>query len=121
MVKIKSRILPKKCRNQRDDGYIPVLAQIVGHRLVLDSPADLIRINEVEIRGALYNREVEVREVVRVAPRKFLDDHYVEVRELIDRGVGTMDAYQTVADKNGFDMDSFRKGYRKWFIRTQPS
>jgi hypothetical protein len=110
-----------KCREPNDAGYIALLARIIGDRLILDSPSELSRIEAVEICGALYTIEGVVREIVRVAPVKFLEEHYKDVEELINNGMRPMKAYQTVAEKYDFDVDSFRKGYRKWFIRTQPT
>lgn len=75
---------------------------------------------KVWVNGIRYTHRGSPEIQIRVAPRIFLDEHYKEIHELIQSGMRPMKAYQTVAEKYDFDMDSLRKGYRKWYRKTYP-
>jgi hypothetical protein len=68
-------------------------------------------VSVVELNGVSYYREGAVKEVVLIAPMKYNVDHFREVDEYVQKGYSTKGACETVADKYGFNMESFRQQY----------
>jgi len=80
-------------------------------KISIQLPNAMSEVSVVELNGVLYYREGAVKEVVRVAPMMYRDDHFREVDELVQGGYSTKGACASVADKHGFNTESFRQQY----------
>lgn len=85
--------------------------------LEIQIPASLVALQRVVVNGEVFHRSGSLPEVVRVAPLKFSDNHFKEVNGLVrNHFYSTTAALSTVADKYGFNHESFRRQYyaRGW-------
>ncbi|MCX6137533.1 MAG: hypothetical protein NTV54_08580 [Ignavibacteriales bacterium] len=85
--------------------------------LIIQLPASTGTLQRVVVNGEVFHREGSLRQVVRVAPLKYGDDHFKEVNELQrSRNYSATAALEEVAKKYAFNLDGFKRQYyaRGW-------
>jgi hypothetical protein len=82
-------------------------------RIRLTLSENISELKAVEINGEVFYKKGSVREIVKIAPEKFTQEHFLKVDGLIAGGYGPTSACETFAKQNGFNIDSFRQQYYK--------
>jgi hypothetical protein len=106
----------KKNRSESDGRRKSATETIISVRrsgavLQIELPSETTALETVTINGTSFYREGTVKEKVRVAPMKFTDDHFEAVDELVQNGLSTKGACESVAEQHGFNIESFRQQY----------
>lgn len=80
-------------------------------KVVLTIPAQTDEVTQVQINGVEFQKRGTIKEVIRVAPVKYLIEHFKKVDALVGIGYSKKGACDTVADQHNFNHESFRHQY----------